>query len=96
MANTLYVNYIDDLEISQNVRNILVGKNDGQEVVFDIENPLRNQINEVENRLIQDFKIGGLIALVENRMNLLGVLASESKNTNWQRPIDFIKTISSV
>ena len=96
MANTLYVNYIDDLEISQNVRNILVGKNNGQEVVFDIENPLRNQINEVENRLIQDFKIGGLIALVENRMNLLGVLASESKNTNWQRPIDFIKTISSV
>ena len=96
MANTLYVNYIDDLEISQNVRNILVGKNDGQEVVFDIENPLRNQINEVENRLIQDFKIGNLIALVENRMNLLDVLESESKNTNWQRPIDFIKTISSI
>lgn len=96
MANTLYVNYIDNLEISQKVRNILVGKNNGQEVIFDIGNPLRNQINEVENRLIQDFKIGKLIALVENRMNLLGVLESENTNTNWQRPIDFIKTISSI
>ena len=94
MANTIYINYINNLEVSHKAREILIGNKYGGNVIFDLKNPLRDQINNTENKLIQDFQLGKLVALIENKMNLLGIVNSENKNTKWKRPIDFIKIIS--
>jgi hypothetical protein len=94
MAKTIYINYINNLEVSHKAREILIGNKYGGNVIFDLKNPLRDQINNTENKLIQDFQLGKLVALIENKMTLLGVVNSENKNTKWKRPIDFIKIIS--
>ena len=41
---------------------------------------------------MEDFQLGKLVALIENKMNLLGIVNTEK--TKWERPIDFIKTLS--
>ena len=92
MANTIYINYINSLEISNNAREILIGNKDGKNIIFDQNSPLRDQIKSAENKLMEDFQLGKLVALIENKMNLLGIVNAEK--TKWERPIDFIKTLS--
>ena len=92
MANRIYINYINNLEISNNARQILIGNKDGKNVIFDQNNPLRDQIKSAENKLMQDFQLGKLVALIENKMNLLGI--DNAEKIKWERPIDFIKTLS--
>ena len=92
MANTIYINYINSLEISNNAREILIGNKDGKNIIFDQNSPLRDQIKSAENKLMEDFQLGKLVALIENKMNLLGIVNTEK--TKWERPIDFIKTLS--
>jgi len=92
MANKIYINYINNLEISNNARQILIGNKDGGNILFDQNNPLRDQIKSAENKLMQDFQLGKLVALIENKMNLLGIVNTEK--IKWERPIDFIKTLS--
>jgi len=92
MANTIYINYINSLEISNNAREILIGNKDGKNIIFDQNSLLRDQIKSAENKLMEDFQLGKLVALIENKMNLLGIVNTEK--TKWERPIDFIKTLS--
>ena len=45
MAKTIYINYINNLEVSHKAREILIGNKYGGNVIFDLKNPLRDQIN---------------------------------------------------
>ena len=93
-ANTIYVDFINNIEISHQAREILVGKIDASEIIFDKENVLNDQINGVQNKLEVEFQLGKLIALIENKMALLGVKKLDDKDVRFQTPLDFIKNIS--
>ena len=95
-ANTIYVDFINNIEISHQAREILVGKIDASEIIFDKENVLNDQINGVQNKLEVEFQLGKLIALVENKMALLGIKKLDDKSGRFQTPLDFIKNISKV
>jgi hypothetical protein len=41
-----------------------------------------------------EFQLGKLIALIENKMALLGVKNLDNKGRRFQTPLDFIKNIS--
>jgi hypothetical protein len=41
-----------------------------------------------------EFQLGKLIALIENKMALLGVKKLDDKDVRFQTPLDFIKNIS--
>ena len=95
-ANTIYVDFINNIEISHQAREILVGKIDASEIIFDKENVLNDQINGVQNKLEVEFQLGKLIALVENKMALLGIKKLDDKSGRFQTPLDFIKNISKI
>ena len=95
-ANTVYIDFINNIEISHQVRGILVGKIDASKIIFDHENVLNNQINGVQNKMEVEFQLGKLIALIENKMALLGVKNLDDKVGRFQTPLDFIKNISKV
>ena len=95
-ANTIYVDFINNIEISHQAREILVGKIDASEIIFDKENVLNDQINSVQNKLEVEFQLGKLIALVENKMALLGIKKLDDKSGRFQTPLDFIKNISKI
>ena len=95
-ANTIYVDFINNIEISHQAREILVGKIDASEIIFDKENVLNDQINGVQNKMEAEFQLGKLIALVENKMALLGIKKLDDKSGRFQTPLDFIKNISKV
>ena len=96
MANIIYIDFVNNIEISHQAREILVGNIDASEVILDQENVLNDQINGVQNKMEAEFQLGKLIALIENKMVLLGVKNLDVKNKKWQTPIDFIKNISNV
>ena len=85
-----------NIEISHQAREILVGKIDASEIIFDKENVLNDQINGVQNKLEVEFQLGKLIALVENKMALLGIKKLDDKSGRFQTPLDFIKNISKI
>ena len=95
-ANTVYIDFINNIEISHQIRAILVGKIDASKIIFDHENVLNNQINGVQNKMEVEFQLGKLIALIENKMALLGVKNLDDKVGRFQTPLDFIKNISKV
>ena len=94
MTNTIYINFINDLEISYKARQILIGCKNDDDNIFNLKEPIRTQINSAEDKMQIKFQLGKLIALIENKMNLLGIINIETRNKKWQRPIDFIKNIS--
>ena len=94
MANTIYIDFINTIEISHQAREILIGKIDGYEIIFDEENVINNQLNGVQNKMEVEFQLGKLIALIENKMALLGVKNLDDKDVRFQTPLDFIKNIS--
>jgi hypothetical protein len=71
-----------------------LGKIDASNIIFDHENVLNNQINSVQNKMEVEFQLGKLIALIENKMALLGVKNLDDKDVRFQTPLDFIKNIS--
>ena len=93
-ANTIYIDFINTIEISHQAREILIGKIDGYEIIFDKENAINNQLNGVQNKMEVEFQLGKLIALIENKMALLGVKNLDDKDVRFQTPLDFIKNIS--
>ena len=95
-ANTIYIDFINNIEISQQVREILLGKIDASNIIFDHENVLNNQINGVQNKMEVEFQLGKLIALIENKMALIGVKKLDDKVVRFETPMDFIKNISKV
>jgi hypothetical protein len=95
-ANTIYIDFINNIEISQQVREILLGKIDASNIIFDHENVLNNQINSVQNKMEVEFQLGKLIALIENKMALIGVKKLDDKVVRFETPMDFIKNISKV
>ena len=95
-ANTIYIDFINNIEISQQVREILLGKIDASNIIFDHENVLNNQINGVQNKMEVEFQLGKLIALIENKLTLLGVKNLDDKVVRFKTPMDFIKNISKV
>ena len=94
MANTIYIDFINNIEISHQAREILVGKIDASEIIFDQENLLYHQINGVQKKMEIEFQLSKLIALIENKMTLLGVINLDDKGKRFQTPLDFIKNIS--
>jgi len=95
-ANTIYIDFINNIEISHQAREILVGNIDASEIIFDQENALNDQINGVQNKMEVEFQLGKLIALIENKMALLGVKNLNNKSGRFQTPLDFIKNISKI
>ena len=95
-ANTIYIDFINNIEISHQAREILVGNIDASEIIFDHENVLNDQINSVQNKMEVEFQLGKLIALIENKMALLGVKNLNDKSGRFQTPLDFIKNISKI
>ena len=95
-ANTIYIDFINNIEISHQAREILVGNIDASEIIFDQENVLNDQINGVQNKMEVEFQLGKLIALIENKMALLGVKNLNDKSGRFQTPLDFIKNISKI
>ena len=95
-ANTIYIDFINNIEISHQAREILVGNIDASEIIFDHENVLYDQINGVQNKMELEFQLGKLIALIENKMALLGVKNLNDKSGRFQTPLDFIKNISKI
>ena len=95
-ANTIYIDFINNIEISHQAREILVGNIDASEIIFDHENVLNDQINSVQNKMELEFQLGKLIALIENKMVLLGVKNLNDKGGRFQTPLDFIKNISKI
>ena len=95
-ANTIYIDFINNIEISHQAREILVGNIDASEIIFDLENVLNDQINGVQNKMEVEFQLGKLIALIENKMALLGVKNLNDKSGRFQTPLDFIKNISKI
>jgi hypothetical protein len=95
-ANTIYIDFINNIEISHQAREILVGNIDASEIIFDHENVLNDQINSVQNKMEVKFQLGKLIALIENKMALLGVKNLNDKSGRFQTPLDFIKNISKI
>ena len=95
-ANTIYIDFINNIEISHQAREILVGNIDASEIIFDHENVLNDQINGVQNKMEVEFQLGKLIALIENKMALLGVKNLNDKGGRFQTPLDFIKNISKI
>jgi hypothetical protein len=95
-ANTIYIDFINNIEISHQAREILVGNIDASEIIFDHENVLNDQINSVQNKMEVEFQLGKLIALIENKMALLGVINLDDKGKRFQTPLDFIKNISKI
>ena len=93
-ANTIYIDFINNIEISHQAREILAGNIDASEIIFDQENVLNDQINSVQNKMELEFQLGKLIALIENKMALLGVKNLNDKGGKFQTPLDFIKNIS--
>ena len=93
-AKTIYIDFINTTEISHQTREILIGKIDGYEIIFDEENIINNQLNSVQNKMEVEFQLGKLIALIENKMALLGVKKLDDKEVRFQTPLDFIKNIS--
>ena len=93
-AKTIYIDFINNTEISHQTREILIGKIDGYEIIFDEENIINNQLNSVQNKMEVEFQLGKLIALIENKMALLGVKKLDDKEVRFQTPLDFIKNIS--
>ena len=94
MANTIYIDFINNIEISHQAREILVGKIDASEIIFNQENLLYHQINGVQKKMEIEFQLSKLIALIENKMTLLGVINLDDKGKRFQTPLDFIKNIS--
>ena len=94
MANTIYIDFINTIEISHQTREILIGKIDGYGIILDQENVINNQLNGVQNKMEVEFQLGKLIALIENKMALLGVKKLDYKVERLQTPLDFIKNIS--
>ena len=95
-ANTIYIDFINNIEISHQAREILAGNIDASEIIFDQENVLNDQINSVQNKMELEFQLGKLIALIENKMALLGVKNLNDKGGRFQTPLDFIKNISKI
>ena len=95
-ANKIYINFINNIEISHQAREILAGNIDASEIIFDQENVLYDQINGVQNKMELEFQLGKLIALIENKMALLGVKNLKDKGGRFQTPLDFIKNISKI
>ena len=95
-ANTIYIDFINNIEISHQAREILAGNIDASEIIFDQENVLNDQINSVQNKMELEFQLGKLIALIENKMALLGVKNLNDKGGKFQTPLDFIKNISKI
>ena len=95
-ANTIYIDFINNIEISHQAREILVGNIDASEIIFDHENVLNDQINSVQNKMEVEFQLGKLIALIENKMAILGVKNLNDKSGRFQTPLDFIKNISKI
>ena len=95
-ANTIYIDFINNIEISHQAREILVGNIDASEIIFDHENVLNDQINSVQNKMEVEFQLGKLIALIENKMTLLGLKKLDYKGEKLQTPLDFIKNISKI
>ena len=95
-ANTIYIDFINNIEISHQAREILVGNIDASEIIFNHENVLNDQINSVQNKMEVEFQLGKLIALIENKMALLGVKNLNDKSGRFQTPLDFIKNISKI
>ena len=93
-AKTIYIDFINTIEISHQTREILIGKIDGYEIIFDEENIINNQLKSVQNKMEVEFQLGKLIALIENKMALLGVKNLDNKGRRFQTPLDFIKNIS--
>ena len=93
-ANTIYIDFINNIEISHQAREILAGNIDASEIIFNQENVLYDQINGVQNKMELEFQLGKLIALIENKMALLGVKNLNDKGGKFQTPLDFIKNIS--
>ena len=93
-ANTIYIDFINNIEISHQAREILAGNIDASDIIFDQENVLNDQINSVQNKMELEFQLGKLIALIENKMALLGVKNLNDKGGKFQTPLDFIKNIS--
>ena len=93
-AKTIYIDFINTTEIYHQTREILIGKIDGYEIIFDEENIINNQLNSVQNKMEVEFQLGKLIALIENKIALLGVKKLDDKDVRFQTPLDFIKNIS--
>jgi hypothetical protein len=95
-ANTIYIDFINNIEISHQAREILAGNIDASEIIFNQGNVLYDQINGVQNKMELEFQLGKLIALIENKMALLGVKNLNDKSGRFQTPLDFIKNISKI
>ena len=95
-ANKIYIDFINNIEISHQAREILAGNIDASEIIFNQENVLYDQINGVQNKMELEFQLGKLIALIENKMVLLGVKNLNDKGGRFQTPLDFIKNISKI
>jgi len=95
-ANKIYIDFINNIEISHQAREILAGNIDASEIIFNQENVLYDQINGVQNKMELEFQLGKLIALIENKMALLGVKNLNDKGGRFQTPLDFIKNISKI
>jgi len=87
MANRIYKNELDKLEISKNTRDVILGRS------LIINKDLIHKVFNAENVLLENLQLNNLFAIIENKIKILG-LENSLNYSNLSKPVELIRRIS--
>ena len=87
MANRIYKNELDKLEISKNTRDVILGRS------LIINKDLIHKVFNAENVLLENLQLNNLFAIIENKIKILG-LENSLNYSNLSKPVELIRRIT--